>query len=363
MRPEASESLRVGMDMSIVRRPPSGSARWARGLFRALATYAPEVALLPWFGSARITRGGPLRKGLNLARERFWFDAVIPLRSRATNADALLMPVNLTAGRGSPPQVVTIHDVNFLSAPGTYDPTYSRYIEWAIRRALSSAACVTTVSRHSRSELVRWLGADASRIEVVYPGLDEVPITPAGPRLLSEPYALFVGATEPHKDVPLLLRAWEAPELAQALRLVIVGPPGRDHDRVVELADALRPRAIVTGAVTQAALSSWYHGAAVFVFPSLSEGFGFPPLDAMQQGIPVVASRAGSLPEVLGTAALFHEPGDDESLIVAVGRVLEDMALREDLIRAGLECVSTYRWERTSHSMAALLAQASGIGP
>ncbi len=357
---EADERLRIGVDMSILRRPPSGSARWARGLYRALGTYAPRLTLLPWGGSARIEWGGPLRKGLNLARDRFWYDLAIPLRSRQQNADALLMPVNLTARLGAPPQVVTIHDVNFLSAPGTYDPGYTRYISWAIRRALASAAAVTTVSHHSRAELVRWFGADSSRVEVIHPGLDPVRPGAADRSPLDEPYALFVGPIEPHKNVPLILRAWAEPELSRALRLVIVGPPGRDHARVLELAQSLRPAAVVTGTVDRVALDRWYRWASLFLFPSQSEGFGFPPLEAMQHGVPVIAARAGSLPEVLGDAALFHEPTDVESLIEAVKTALGDAALRSTLIARGHERVTVYRWEDTAAAMAAVLARVAG---
>jgi glycosyltransferase involved in cell wall biosynthesis len=351
--------LRVGVELSILRRPPSGSARWAFGLYRSLERYGPELDLLPWHGSSRIHWGGPLRRSLNLARERFWFDVAIPLRSHTRHADVLLMPCNFAAGPGAVPQVVTVHDVNFLSAPGTYDPWYARYAEWAIRRALADATSVTTVSEHSRSELVRWFGVDRERIHVVYPGLGPPP-TPTAGRLLDEPYALFVGATEPHKNVPVLLEAWSRAGLSRSLRLVIVGPPGRDHARLLELASKVRPPAVITGAVSRDELGRWYRGASVFVFPSRSEGFGFPPLEAMQIGVPVVASNAGSLREVLGQAALFHAPEDVDGLARSIERVLEDRALRDTMVSRGFETVSRYRWERTATQMAALLARAAG---
>jgi glycosyltransferase involved in cell wall biosynthesis len=270
----------------------------------------------------------------------------------------LLMPTNVTSGHAGAPQVVSILDVNFLVAPGTYDRAYANYARRRFIRSLNTAQRITTISEHSRSEIVRHLGADPARIEVVYPGLEPPRASQAAPPL-ARPYALYVGQTEPHKDVPTAVEAMR--DLRDTgIDFAIVGQPGRDHEHVLARS-ASDPTIHVVGAVSDAELENWYAHAAVFVFPSLTEGFGYPPLEAMARGVPVVAARAGSMPEVLGDAALFHAPGSAEDLAFQVRRVLHDETLRRDLVRRGKDRVRRYTWKASAEQMAAILRSAAGV--
>jgi glycosyltransferase involved in cell wall biosynthesis len=267
------------------------------------------------------------------------------------------MPVNVTSGHAPVPQVVTILDVNFLIAPGTYDRAYASYARRRFMRSLSTADRITTISEHSRDQIALHLGADPARIEVVYPGLDAPRGGLAAPPL-ARPYALYVGQTEPHKDVPTAIGAMR--DLHDTgIDLAIVGQPGRDHERVLSCS-ASNPAVHVVGVVSDSELEGWYSHAAIFVFPSLTEGFGYPPLEAMARGIPVVAARAGSLPEVLGDAALFHEPGNAEDLAVQMRRALGDETLRRELVRRGKDRVGLYTWRASAERMAVILRSALG---
>jgi glycosyltransferase involved in cell wall biosynthesis len=114
--------------------------------------------------------------------------------------------------------------------------------------------------------------------------------------------------------------------------------------------------------VSDADLENWYAHASVFVFPSLTEGFGYPPLEAMARGVPVVAARAGSLPEVLGDAALFHEPGNAEELSLQVRLALGDEALRRELVRKGRDRAGRYTWGASAEVMALILRGAANMG-
>jgi glycosyltransferase involved in cell wall biosynthesis len=144
-------------------------------------------------------------------------------------------------------------------------------------------------------------------------------------------------------------------------QFAIVGQPGRDHDRLLARA-ASDPTVHVVGAVSDADLENWYAHASVFVFPSLTEGFGYPPLEAMARGVPVVAARAGSLPEVLGDAALFHEPGNAEELSLQVRLALGDEALRRELVRKGRDRAGRYTWGASAEVMALILRGAANMG-
>lgn len=343
----------MGVDMSILRHPPAGTARWATGLVRALRA-DDELEISEWLGPPRLRRGGVARKVGNLLRERAWFGFELPRTARRAEIEALLMPANLTASRTRLPQVVTIHDVNFLTRPGTYDPGYARYAEREFRRSARRAARITTVSHFSRAEIAVHLGVDPSRIDVVYPGLHAPPAVAPGPAALSRPYALYVGESAPHKDIPTAIRAWR--HLADTpLGLAIVGQPGRDHTNVLALANESHGRVVVVGRVSDEELERWYSHASVFVFPSRAEGFGYPPLEAMLRGVPVVASRAASLPEVLGSAALYFEVGKDEELADQVRRVWTDEPLRRQLVDAGARQAALYTWARTGEMVGGIL--------
>jgi glycosyltransferase involved in cell wall biosynthesis len=345
--------LRVIVDGAILNRPHTGTARWVQGLLHAL-DLQPDIYALLARGPAHISRGGRLRRILNLVRERWWYEAGINAIARREKADVLLMPANLSARRGPVPQVVTILDVNFLTQPGAYEGAFVRYATWAYRRALRDAAYVTTISEFSRSEIARHLGVDQSRLQVIYPGLDHVPPALPGPSPHSKPYALYFGATERHKNLSVLLDAWRDRSPA-GLDLAIVGQPGRDHAMVLDKAAACGGRVVVRGRVADDDLERWYRHASVFVFPSRVEGFGYPPLEAMQRGVPVVSSTAGSLPEVLADGALYFDPDDPLALIIQVETLVADESIRSGLVNRGFQVAGRFSWAKTIEAMSSVL--------
>jgi glycosyltransferase involved in cell wall biosynthesis len=294
----------------------------------------------------------------NLLRERIWFDLTLPRLGAQTQRDVLLMPVNLAASTRRLPQVVSILDVNFMSQPGTYDRGYAAYAAWQFKRSARIATEVHTISRFSRGEIARHFDFDPGRINVIYPGLAPVPDYASVPAE-DAGYALYIGATEPHKNVGLLIDVWRAGPPG-GLKLAIVGRAGRDFARLQELAAPLRESVRIIGAVNAVQLEQWYRGARVFCFPSRTEGFGFPPLEAMQRGVPVVAAAAGALPEVLGAAARFHDPDDPVALRAHVEELAEDGPIRRAIITLGKAQAAEYSWSRTAMAMASLLRQAAG---
>jgi glycosyltransferase involved in cell wall biosynthesis len=308
-------------------------------------------------GPSHLERGGRLHRVPNLLRERWWYDRGLPTYARRFGADVLLMPSNLSA-RTTIPQVVTILDVNFLTQPGTYERTFVQYATWAYRRSVRDAARITTISAFSRREIAHHLDVDPARIDVVYPGLDPVACEPVGPSPHPNRYALYVGATERHKNLQLLFDAWRG-RSPRDLDLVLVGQPGRDHPRAVAAAAASRGRIVVRGAVSADELEGWYRHATVFLFPSLVEGFGYPPLEAMQRGVPVASSTAGSLPEVVGDGSLLFDPDDVTGLVRCVERVVDDDELRQQLLATGRSVAARYTWAATSQTMARILVDSA----
>lgn len=347
--PSGPRRLNVVVDGAILERPWTGTARWVRGIATALERHG-DVDVVIASGPRHLRGGGRLHRLPNLLRERWWYEQGIGRVARRARADVMLMPANLTARPGRIPQVATILDVNFLTQPGTYERTLVRYATWAYRRSIRDAAQLTTISRFSRSEISKHLGIDPTRIEVIYPGLDEVGPRPAGPPPLDRSYALYAGATEVHKNVGLLVRAWRERSPA-GLTLVIAGQPGRDHSSILDGALRSGGRVVVRGRVDADELDRWYRYASVFLFPSRVEGFGFPPLEAMQRGVPVLASTTGSLPEVLGDGALFFDPDDAESLVALIESLMAEPRVREDLIARGIARAETYTWAASAEAM------------
>ena len=342
--------MRVIVDTATLRRTHAGKARWVSGLVKALDTI-PDLDLLKAPGPRRVG-GGLLFRPVNVTLQRWWYDAGIRRAAKRWGADVMLMPGAYASSPGSIPQLVAILDVNYLTQPGTYEPMFVRYAKWSVKRAARNADGLMTISAFSRAEISRHLGVDPEKISVVYPGLDRPPDgTFREP--LDRPYALYVGATEKHKNVGLLLDAWE--KMNGSLVLAIVGRPGRDHAELAARAAKSGGRVLLVGSVDQTQLEAWYRNAVAFLFPSLAEGFGYPPLEAMQRGVPVIASRAGSLPEVLGDAAAYFAPTDPGELVSRISEVVDDGALRASMVSKGLAQVAKYNWPDAAAATTALL--------
>ncbi len=247
-------------------------------------------------------------------------------------------------------ELVTIHDLTFVRYPELCTRDTLQYPE-LIRRALRRGADVHAVSAFVAGEVVDEFAVDTARVHVVPNGLDPVHAGDgtAGQRVAGGPrYVLAIGTIEPRKDFPLLVEAFDGVAATdRELRLVVVGQDGwgtTDFERAVEAA-AHRERIVRTGFVDETTRADLLAGATVFAYPSRYEGFGLPPLEAMAAGVPVVATTAGALPEVLGTGALLVEPGDRDALAGALDEALHDETTRSRLIAGGHARAASFSWD------------------
>ena len=267
--------------------------------------------------------------------------------------------------------VVSVHDLTPLHHPELCNEATLAY-PGLIRRALGRGAWVHADSAFVGGEVVEAFGADPARVRVVSPGIPELPTVTDAERAdllarLVPPgtgrYCLAVGTAEPRKDLPGLVRAFGEVALRHGdLSLVLAGPPGWDEDRLASAvaASPARGRIVRTGWVEQPALAALLAGATVLAYPSLYEGFGFPPLQAMRAGVPVVATRAGSLPEVLGDAALMVDAGDHDGLVAALDACVADDSLRARLQGAGVAWSARFSWDRCGEGLEDLYRDAAG---
>jgi glycosyltransferase involved in cell wall biosynthesis len=265
--------------------------------------------------------------------------------------------------------VVSVHDLTPVHHPELCNPATLAY-PGLIRRALARGAWVHTDSEFVAGEVVEAFGADPARVRTVAPGVPDLPAVAEDEaaavrrRLIPEGaarYCLAIGTAEPRKDLPGLVRAFAPVALRHPdVALVLAGPEGWGEDelRVALDASPVRARIARTGWVEPLELAALLRGAHVLAYPSRYEGFGFPPLQAMRAGIPVVASAVGSLPEVLGDGALLVDPGDPDGLADALDRCFDDETLRSRLIAAGESWVGRFSWTRCGDELEQLYRDA-----
>jgi glycosyltransferase involved in cell wall biosynthesis len=267
-------------------------------------------------------------------------------------------------------QVVSVHDLTPLRHPELCNAATLAYPN-LIARALRRGAWVHTDSAFVADEVVDAFGAPRDRVRTVWPGIPELPDVTAAEvaetrRRVLPPetgsYCLAVGTAEPRKDLPGLVRAFGATAAGRDWSLVLAGPPGWGEEAVIRAIDssARRARIVRTGWVDDRDLAALVVGADVLAYPSLYEGFGFPPLQAMRRGVPVVATRAGSLLEVLGDGALLVDPGDEDALSAALDACLVDTELRARLVSAGRRQAERYSWEQCGAGLESLYREAAG---
>lgn len=252
------------------------------------------------------------------------------------------------------PFIVTVHDLvrccfNFV--PENMSEKIGLKLD---TRYIKKASHIIAISQTTKNDLVKYLNIPESRISVIYNGVDHNIFKPHDVRLLDKPYILYVGSERPRKNLGRLFEAFATlrhnfPEL----KLVNVGSPGRSkqfrNDTVKKLSSlGITEDVIFVGHISELDLAYYYSSAALLAYPSLYEGFGLPPLEAMACGCPVVTSNTSSLPEVVGQAGIMVDPHDTDSLTQAMRQVLTDTEVRDNMIRKGLEQAMRFSWENTA---------------
>jgi glycosyltransferase involved in cell wall biosynthesis len=256
------------------------------------------------------------------------------------------------------PLVVTLHDATPLVVPEAMPAAWRRVAYRQLNtRATRVADRLIVPSRSSRADVERLFPASYGKIDVVAEAADTFAagaVSRLPPRLQSltaGPFFLAMGSVRPHKDLATLLRAFGALAASRPdVRLLLVGAdvPGYVGGVLAAASTEDRARVSFTGHVSDGELRALYTRALAFVFPSRHEGFGLPPLEAMALGVPVMCARAGSLPEVVGDAALLFPPGDDRALCDELRRLLDDPELRRRRADLGRARAAQFTWERTA---------------
>jgi glycosyltransferase involved in cell wall biosynthesis len=229
------------------------------------------------------------------------------------------------------------------------------------------------VSNASKRDIEHYLGIPDSKIEVVPNALDErLAVAPPAAAIarvaeryqLNSPFILYAGNIKPHKNVDRLIEAYAILRRRGLgdVKLLVIGDEISNYPNLRRLVHQfqLHPHIRFFGFVPDETLAALYRLASVFVFPSLYEGFGLPPFEAMAAGVPVVTSNVSSLPEVVGDAALLVDPMDAGAIADAIARVLDDASLRAELVRRGRARVAEFSWDKAAASVHRVYEQAIG---
>lgn len=384
--------MRVAIDARPAVDPrKTGVGYYAQHLIRGLPRADPETSYTAWYLHAK----GVLR------RRRFFGDVAepnfsekaLPLPARVfrpvasrlavprlewfVHFDALLATNFLPPPTRSEGVVLMVHDLAFRVFPGTaprVDDRWRRRFE----RWLADAARVIVPSESARRDLVAFEGVPGERVEVIPHGVDAEAFA-ARPDGAAEsardrfgidgPYLLFVGGIEPRKNLVALVRAFA--RVPPGASLLIAGGPvrwipgeaGRLRAAVAELPADVRRRVVLAGYVSDAEKAGLMAGATALVYPSLYEGFGFPVLEGMAAGLPVLTSNVSSLPEVAGDAALLVDPHDEEAIAGGMQLLLADGALRDRLGELGRARAAEFTWDRAARRTAEVLRAAAAGAP
>jgi glycosyltransferase involved in cell wall biosynthesis len=260
-----------------------------------------------------------------------------PLRRRLDEARVVHYPLTIRIPAVDQPSIVTLHDVQHLDLPELFPRSERRFRSVAWHRSASGAQRVIVMSEFVRGRAVEKLGLDPSRLRVVPLGLDHDELQPGtGER---EPFLLYPARRWPHKNHVRLFEAFALLRRERpGLRLVLTG--GGDFSDVPDGVEA-------RGHVSRAEVISLLQRASALVFPSLYEGFGLPPLEAMACGCPVASSNAASLPEVVGNAARLFDPHDPEAIAEALRDVLDDP---QPWVERGLARAAQFSWDECARA-------------
>jgi alpha-1,3-rhamnosyl/mannosyltransferase len=256
------------------------------------------------------------------------------------------------------PVVITIHDLSWLRYPQTHPADRVRWLEKGLPKALHRASAIVVDSEFVRSEVLSAFGVPPERVTTAHLGVSstfrprteqEVEGTLRTLGLRYRGYVLVVATIEPRKNLARVLEAFTelAPSLRERCPLVVAGAPGWRGGPLVSRLNRVADRGHVRflGHVGSRELPGLYAGAALFVFPSLYEGFGLPPLEAMASGVPVIVSDRASLPEVVGDAGRMVDPERPDEIAACIAGLLDDEGARRQMASRGLERASLFTWD------------------
>ena len=283
----------------------------------------------------------------------FWEQLLLPLLIKREKIDLLHSPNYVSPYLSRVSTVITVYDLSAFMFPDTHPILRQLRHRLFLSYSLKKSSKVITISENSKKDIQKYFGTPKEKIEVVYPGvssrfsrLDRRNIKVSGD--IPSSFFLYLGTLEPRKNLITLLRAFSKIRYKIDQKLVVVGGRGWYYHDIFDLVKKLsiKEKVVFLGYLPDEVLVNIYNLADLFVYPSLYEGFGLPPLEAMACGCPVITSNTSSLPEAVGDAGIMIDPNDVEALAREMARVLADEKLRKEMSEKGLARAKLFSWEK-----------------
>jgi glycosyltransferase involved in cell wall biosynthesis len=382
-----SDVLRIGIDYTAAARETAGIGRYARELIHAVLNldHTHTYKLIAGAGGL----------GANWQHQKSQLQELMPTgrlsihalpitddwMARVWQRLRLPLPAEFITGRIDlfyspnfvlPPllpgtrSLLTIHDLSFIRYPAAFTDSLLTYLQKAVPRSVHRATHLLADSEATRQDLITLFGTPPNKVTTLLLGVSPrfSPVGEANERsclqnrygIGSKPYVLSLGTVQPRKNYVRLMQALDPIAVKMDMDLVIAGRHAWLSEPILEQA-AQRPFVHMLGFTDDGDLPALYRQAALFAFPSLYEGFGLPPLEAMACGTPVIASNASSIPEAVGQAGLLVDPLDVPAWTQAVRQVFEDTALRDDMTVKGLAHSSEFTWQRSAQKWLSVVSK------
>lgn len=345
--------------------PVTGVQRHAREVIAALVksgdTQFKFIIALPRRNSFEPIAGVDIFRDNSLLPTAIWQQMRLPLLMKKLRADLLWSPCNI-GPLFAEDHVITMHDAATFAGPEWFSLPFRMYYRLIFPLLGRRAKRVLAPSLFSKEEIIRYGIADAEKIKII-PGGVSPKFAPMSSKIFDFSYILTVGSRDPRKNIARLTESWGRlpADVKKERKLVIAGREVQSfsHEGVGKTADDVR----FAGYISDNDLPALYSGADAFVFPSLYEGFGLAPLEAMACGCPVIVSKTASLPEVCGDAAYYIDPYSIESITDGMQKVLTDESLRQTLRKKGLERAKLFSWGKSAEEHLRNFEEVTVINP
>lgn len=372
--------MRIGVDLSVIQSTKSGVDWYTYNVLKEMLNLLQPHEHLYLFSNRETGFEHEVKSNrqVTVVRSRFryqepWRQLILPLLLKRHEIDVCFF-TNFVLSVASPcPMVLTIHDLSFKLFPRTHSLRNVVWTRSLVPVSVKRSWRIIAVSNNTKLDLLRLMNVSNGKVEVIHEGVSAQFNPEAGPYDeealnhygIRKPYVLFVGTLEPRKNLNLLIKSFDKiTKVRPDVHLVLAGRRGWMAQAIFDELERrdLLGKVHITGYVRDEYLPALYREAEALVYPSLYEGFGLPPLEAMACGTPVIVSKGSSLPEVVGDAGLYVNPLDVDELARTMEKILSDADLAASLKAKGLERASQFSWKNAAEKTLNILRQAARAG-
>ncbi|MFH1369566.1 MAG: glycosyltransferase family 1 protein [Elusimicrobiota bacterium] len=363
--------MRIGINARYIQKQATGIENYLSQIISNLKRIDSKNEYVLFFGSDKPVPGGfpsdnfavdvPKFKTNSQLKRLFWEHFYLPSAITRNKIDVFHEPSFIAPMFKKCPTVITIHDLAFIIHPECFTFKNVLYFKAMMKRSIESSDYVIAVSESTKNDIINRFKVSPEKVKMIHSGVNEYfhriedkkAIKPVLEKYgITRDFILNVSLISPRKNLLNLLKSFKLMREKKSVdyQLVITGAKGWLYEDIFKAVSdlSLQKDVVFTGYVSDSELLCLYNSAKIFAYPSVYEGFGFPALEAMACGCPVVASNTSSLPEICGDAALLVEPADLDELSDALYRMLTDSKLREDMIKRGFVRITKFSWRNTA---------------